>query len=205
MARATVVSHRRRQDEIAEVEIPKPRIAAVGRDVAEVVRYAGGWLFDQAMAGWDVSVLTLDDDNAQSVAILGAHAHDLGEVLRSGVGVGSCLSAVAVLAELYRAEQGVRDIVRNALESGCDEVLLWGDDEPADAALSQEVRLLDARGPGERPRVRRVALTGSPAPTRHRLSIAARAFKAHALTAARVPDPDTLVGTAEIFRSVMLP
>jgi hypothetical protein len=28
--------------------------------MADAVRFAGGWLFDQAMEGWDVTVLTPD-------------------------------------------------------------------------------------------------------------------------------------------------
>jgi hypothetical protein len=33
------------------------RLDAVAADVVDV-KFAGGWLFDRAMAGWDVTVLT---------------------------------------------------------------------------------------------------------------------------------------------------
>jgi hypothetical protein len=45
----------------------------------------------------------------------------------------------------------------------------------------------------------------APVPVRHRLSLAARAFKAQALAAARVPDADAVVTEAEVFRSLLLP
>jgi hypothetical protein len=55
-----------------------------------VVRSAGGWLFDQVMAGWDVTVLTTDDADARPAHILGARAGDLEAVLARRVR-GSCL------------------------------------------------------------------------------------------------------------------
>jgi hypothetical protein len=36
------------------------RLDVVASSVVDVVRFAGGWLFDRAMAGWDVSVLLTD-------------------------------------------------------------------------------------------------------------------------------------------------
>jgi hypothetical protein len=165
----------------------KPRVAAVARDAAEVVRFAGGWLFDQAMAGWDVNVLTLEDGDLQSLRILGAHAHDLAPVLQARGAAGKCLHAIAIPADLYRSDPGVRKIASRALESAPGELLLWGDDVPAD--LGPE--------PGLRRRLRR-----APMPVQYRLSFAARAFKAQALAAAQLCDPGTVVAEAESFVSV---
>jgi hypothetical protein len=36
----------------------RPRLAVLAPCISEAVRSAGGWLFDQVMAGWDVTVLT---------------------------------------------------------------------------------------------------------------------------------------------------
>jgi hypothetical protein len=162
----------------------KPRVAAVARDAAEVVRFAGGWLFDQAMAGWDVSVLTLEDGDARSLRILGAHRHDLAPVLESRAAPGSCLRAIAIPGELYRCDPGVRKIASRALASAPGELLLWGDGVPADLGSD----------PALRPRLRR-----APVPMLHRLSFAARAFKAQALAAAQVPDSGAAVSDAESF------
>ncbi|HUN37641.1 MAG TPA: hypothetical protein VMU95_37070 [Trebonia sp.] len=165
----------------------KPRVAAVARNAAEVVRFAGGWLFDQAMAGWEVNVLTLEDGDVRSLRILGAHRHDLAPVLESRSGAGSCLRAIAIPGELYRCDPGVRKIASRALAAAPGELLLWGDDVPADLGSD----------PGLRLRLRR-----APVPVLHRLSFAARAFKAQALAAARVPEPGEAASDAESFVSV---
>jgi hypothetical protein len=180
VARKTVAE----DETMAELSL-KPRVAVIGRDAAEVVRFSGGWMFDQALAGWDVNVLTLDDGNLRPLRILGASAHDLTPLLAPGVAVGQCLHSVVVPADLYHAEEGVRRIARNAMESGSAELLLWGEYLHPDLGLVRE-----SDGPG---------------PVRHRLSIAARAFKAQALAAARVADADAMVADAEVFRSVLLP
>jgi hypothetical protein len=171
-------------DSMAELSL-KSRVAVIGRDAAEVVRFSGGWMFDQALAGWDVNVLTLDDGNLRPLRILGASPHDLAPLLVPGVAVGQCLHAVVVPADLYHAEEGIRRIARNAMEAGSAELLLWDEDLIPDLGLVRQ--------------------SAGPVPVRHRLSIAARAFKAQALAAARVADADALVADAEVFRSVLLP
>ena len=50
------------------------RVDVVAADVADVVKFAGGWLFDRAMAGWDVTVLLVDHPDERPLQILGAHA-----------------------------------------------------------------------------------------------------------------------------------
>lgn len=121
-----------------------------------MVRFAGGWLFDQAMAGWDVNVLTADHGDLRPLRILGARAHDLDAALAAPVVPGSCLQIIAVPAELYHREARVRRVVLHARSA---EVRLWGD----------------------------IRHGGETQPVRHRLSFAARAFKAHALAAVGVP------------------
>jgi len=170
----------------AEISL-KPRVTAIARDAAEVVRFAGGWLFDKAMAGWETNVLTLDGGDLRSLQILGANSHDLASVLESQTALGHCLQAIAIPAELYRSDPGVRRIAGSTLESAPGELLLWGDDLPADLS----------RAPGGYPQLPRPAL-----PVQHQLSIAARVFKAHALAAARIPDPGEVVGAVESFRSI---
>jgi hypothetical protein len=136
-----------------------------------VVRLAGGWLFDQVMIGWDVTVLTTDQADARPLRILGVGTADLEIVLARQVR-GSCLQAIAVHADLYDADARIRRMTREAIE-GDTEVRLWGEGWPAD--------LDDAAGP-----------------VWHRLSVAARAFKAQALAAAAVPpDPGEVT---EVFR-----
>jgi hypothetical protein len=138
----------------------------------EVVRLAGGWLFDQVMAGWDVWVLTAEHTDSRPLRILGAHAVDL-DCAMSAPDPGPRPEAIAVHADLYRSDARVRRMVVEALTEGLAEVRLWGGQDTAGAG----------RGPGS---------------VRHELSVAARAFKAQALAAASVPAAPGEV--AEVFR-----
>jgi hypothetical protein len=58
----------------------RPRLTAIAPSAAEAVQYAGGWLFDQVMAGWDVTVITVEDDDPRPLDILGVRAQ-----LRRGI------------------------------------------------------------------------------------------------------------------------
>ena len=192
MARKAVLE----DESMAELSL-KPRVAVIGRDAAQVVRFSGGWMFDQALAGWDVNVLTLEDGNVRPLRILGANPHDLAPLLAPGIAVGQCLHAVVVPAALYHAEEGVRRIARNAMEAGSAELLLWDEEQSPAGGLPDPVPVGAVHGPG--------GPAQGPVPVRHRLSLAARAFKAQALAAARVPDADAVVAEAEVFRSLLLP
>ena len=61
------------------------RLDVVAASVADVVRFAGGWLFDRAMAGWDVTVLltdrVADHRDERPLHILGAQTLDLEDAL----------------------------------------------------------------------------------------------------------------------------
>jgi hypothetical protein len=140
--------------------------------MVEVVRSAGGWLFDQVMAGWDVTVITSDHADSRPLQILGARVRDLETTLAMPV-LGPCLSAVAVRSDLYDFDARVRRMVLTAFGEGLAEVRFWGDLRPGD-------------------------LDGRADPVWHRLSVAARAFKAQALAAAAAPaDPNEDI---EVFR-----
>jgi hypothetical protein len=138
----------------------RPRLAAIAPSVVEAVRFAGGWLFDQVMAGWDVTVLTSGDADARPAQILGARVADLEMVLARRVR-GSCLQGIALRADLYGSDARVRRMVDEAQE-GLAEIRLWGEGGPSE-------------------------LNGGAGPVRYQLSVAARAFKAQALAAAAIP------------------
>lgn len=145
----------------------------VAPSMVEVVRFAGGWVFDCVMAGWDVTVLTADFTDSRPLRILGARAGDL-ESAVALVSGSPRPRAIAVEAGLYGSNPRVRRMVRYALDEGVTEVRLWGERGPTqpDSRVSS---------------------------VQHRLSAAARAFKAHALAAAAAP-VDSIDGT-EMFTS----
>ena len=131
----------------------RPRLTAIAPTAAEVVRQAGGYLFDQALAGWDVTVITEDHPDPRPLRMLGARDRDI-QVLRAVPVAGRCLQAIALRADLCESEPAVRELVRVAVAAGGAEIRVWEDRWPD--------------GPGL---------------VSHHLSIAARAFKAQALAA----------------------
>jgi hypothetical protein len=137
------------------------RLDVLGTDAAELVRSAGGWMFDRAMAGWRVNAWLLDAAEPRPLQVLGVRAHRL----EPGVyGLdGEIAGGLAVSSDLVAAHGGVRDEVRSVLASGRAEVVLWGGQWPD-------------------------LLGGRAEPVRYRMSAAARTFKRHALMAADCPD-----------------
>jgi hypothetical protein len=149
------------------------RLDVVAADVVDVVRFAGGWLFDRAMAGWDVTVLLADHPDERPLQILGVHTIDLEYALAS-VGHRPVPQTLAAAADLLGCDSRVRQGVLQALDQGAIEVTWWG--EPWPGELDDSVGLVQ-----------------------HQLSAAAQAFKAQALAAAAVPVDS--IGLIETFRS----
>jgi hypothetical protein len=142
-------------------------MAAIAPTAADAIESAGGWLFDQALAGWDVTVITAEQADCRPLRILGARDCALESAL-SYRPDGSCLSVMALSAAMFACDERVRRMVLAAVESGLPELRLWGDAEVTGADFS---------GTG---------LDSAASPVAHRLSAAARAFKAQALAAAAV-------------------
>ena len=149
------------------------RLDVVAADVADVVRFAGGWLFDRSMAGWDVTVLVADHPDERPLQILGAQILDL-EYALATVGHRPPPQTLAAAADLFDCDSRVRQGVLQALDQGATEVTLWGQTWPAE--LDSHVSHVE-----------------------HRLSAAAQAFKAQAFAAAGLVAPP--IGGIETFRS----
>ncbi len=155
------------------------RLDVVAASVLDVVQFAGGWLFDRAMAGWDVTVLLMDladHADARPLQILGARVLDLEDALAS-VEFRPRPQALAAAADLFGCDSRVRQGVLQALDHGATEVTLWGETWPAE--LDDSVGLVQ-----------------------HRLSMAAQIFKSQALAAAA--EPRRVIENTEIFRSGLL-
>jgi hypothetical protein len=123
------------------------------------------------MAGWDVTVLVETDDDVRPLEILGADVLNLEFVLESW-DQRPHPQTVAVAANLFDCDDRVRRGVLGALEQGATEVTLWG--APLPTELDSSVDSVE-----------------------HRLSAAARAFKAQALAAVGVPGEP--IGLSETF------
>jgi hypothetical protein len=150
------------------------QLNVVGSTTQDVVESAGGWLCDRARAGWDVNVLVADGGDPRPLTILGATAIDLEDGFLSVVRSASHGGALAVSTDLLGADTRVRDEVVRVLKRGLTEVTVWGTQWPAELG-----RQADS--------------------IQHRVSSAARAFKAHALVAADV-STDAVTPTEALFR-----
>ncbi|KUH97013.1 hypothetical protein AU190_02445 [Mycolicibacterium acapulense] len=153
------------------------RLDIVAPTVTDAVKYAGGWIYDRVMAGWDVTVLVGGDEDVRPLTILGAETLDLETVLAEWE-ERPHPATVAVAANMIDRDARVLQHVRNALDQGATEVTLWGERMPAE-------------------------LDSSVDSVEHRLSAAARAFKAKALAAAGDPGAAE-VGGCEMFRCGMM-
>lgn len=102
------------------------RFDIVGRSVVDVVMAAGGWLYDRATAGWDVTVLIDDAEDTRPLQILGAKVLDLASVLTQWEHWPHP-QTIAVCAEMFDGHARVRQGVIDALEHSSTEVTLWGD------------------------------------------------------------------------------
>jgi len=152
----------------------KYRLDVVASSPADVVCSVGGWLYDRVRAGWDVNVLLPHGGDSRPLQILGVHAVDLDSQMLSA-STGCAARGLAVGADMFAADVRIRQEVLNALDRWMTEVTLWHDGWPLPV--------------GHRTTT-----------VQHVLSGAARAFKRHALTAARIPCP---VGPTETLRSDM--
>jgi hypothetical protein len=154
----------------AKDRLGKYQLDVTACDVADLVRSAGGWLYDRAMAGWDVNVVVTGECDLRPLQILGVNTHrpdpddDPPETPRALALAASC-DAVADDPELRAA-------LLRAMKRGGADVLIWGDSCP------QGIE----RGVG---------------PVEHELSAAARAFKRHALSALGLTES---VAPTETFR-----
>ena len=134
------------------------RLDVVAASTADAVHSAGGWLYDRAMAGWEVTVLLPQSCDSRPLRILGVGAMDLAAGFDR---TGSATLSLAVSGEVFAADDRIRETVLKALNHRLTEVALWGEGWP-------------------------LAVNRGMARVQHVLSSAARTFKGHALAAAGI-------------------
>ncbi|BBY06555.1 hypothetical protein [Mycobacterium noviomagense] len=151
------------------------RLDVVANTVVDVVRSAGGWLYDRVAAGWDVHVLLPHRGDTRPLQILGVHADDLDEQFApaSAPWLGQGL---AVSADVFAAHPRIRELVFEALDHRLTEVALWDDGWP-------------------------LAVGRRTTTVQHVLSGAARIFKSYALAEAGISAQPA--GPTETLRSDM--
>ena len=139
--------------------VDRYRLDVIATSVEDTIDRAGGWLFDRAMGGWEVTVLVPSCADVRPLRILGLKARHLDAALD---GPDTLPEAVCLAADMYVADDRVRRAVHGALMRETTEITLWGDH--CGLPLDREVVRVD-----------------------HRLSSAAGTFKSFARAAAGIP------------------
>lgn len=140
------------------------RLAVLAHDSDDVVARAGGWLFDQAQAGWEVVAALEQVDDIAPLHILGASVVELEGPL--SVPVHHIWPDLMVVSpEVLVADSRVRAGVQDCLDRGLLDIVVWDEDLPDDL----DHHFVEAH---------------------HHLSAAARAFKSRALAAGGAPADD---------------
>ena len=140
------------------------RCEVIARTALEVVSGIGGRLVDLVLAGWHVTAVLADSSDTRPLRVLGVMTVDLDSLL-AGLGREGLPQVLTVANDIYRSNDRVQSEVHTALDQRI-EVAVWN--SGAGAEIDAElVPVLSA--------------------TRHRLSVAARAFKARSLIAANRP------------------
>ena len=134
------------------------RVAIIAPSVLDAVHSVGGWVFDRVMAGWEVTVVVPDLGDPAPLRILGAIVVNLEDALGSPPdAVQIWPHELVVAATVFESDARVRAGVTANLEAHAEAIMFWG-------RCEEGVRNVE-----------------------HRLSVAARAFKASALMLAGAP------------------
>lgn len=144
----------------------KYQLDVIARDVVDLVGSAGGWLFDRAMAGWDVNVVLTEECDPRPLRILGVNTGR--RELDDDSSVQTRAPAIAASSGAVADDPELRANVLRAMKRGIGDVLLWGSSWPEGVERGFDL-------------------------VEHELSAAARAFKGHALAA--VGRSDVVVAT----------
>ena len=156
------------------------RLTVVTPTVADVVSCVGGWLVDRAMLGWDITVLIAQpQQDLRPLSILGVRSFAFDAVLKARMRL-PIRDGMSVAADLYFGDARVRRYVVRRVHQRQSEFTLWGQDRLVNSDDDQTT-------------------TTSAVTIEHRLSGAARTFKAHALGAALGSWPSGVVGATETF------
>jgi hypothetical protein len=145
------------------------RLMVLAADAIDAVTSAGGLIFDRSSSGWKVDVYLAEPSDGRPLRVLGVSSDGL--LPGALPGPTECPDALVIAGELYTGNKNVRHFFNAASRNQLTEVAIWGGEWPAELCSG----------------VGRVE---------HRLSIAARAFKAHSMDAAGV---QPLVEATESF------
>jgi hypothetical protein len=131
----------------------RPRLVVVASSSLDAVTFAGGWIFDRVMIGWQATVVTMGCTDFRPMRILGSDVADLESVLGEGR-MTPTPQAMIIDGRLYRSDARVRAMADGTMADGLDQIMLWNDGTPANrmqhrlsvAALAFKAQALVAVG-----------------------------------------------------------
>ena len=151
----------RSEPERGEPRVFPYQLDVVATDVVDAVGSAGGWLFDRAREGWEVTAFVPENCDPRPLHILGVKTLSLDYWIFGG---NRQPRALAVAADVVAGNSRVRTAVFAAVESGATQVSVWG--SKRSCSLAQ--RIDDGH---------------------HQLSAAAKAFKSQAMQRSKAVAP----------------
>lgn len=157
---------------VAAEPVIRHRLDVLASSVADVISSAGGWLADRALAGWDVNVFVPNSADGAALRILGVNTRVFSEFVAKKRDLHRP-TALAVSASALRDDARVRARLAAECKRGIAEITIWGDAGSADVDVNLQA-------------------------VQHIPSVAAHAFKTHALRAAA---PGSAAAAVEVFHS----
>ena len=114
----------------AHQHVLRYRLAVLAPNARHVVEHAGGWLFDRAMSGWEVTVALTDVSDVAPLRILGATVLEWEGPLAVPMHH-RFPNVLAVDPELLATDDRIRVGLLESLRRGLFEVVLWDQTLPA--------------------------------------------------------------------------
>jgi len=116
------------------------RLEVLTQNVRDVVKEAGGWLFDLSKAGWDVTVIVLGPEETRPFRILGLNVIELN---RSAVGSERrpYPHVLAIAPDLLAQDPNVKRRSTRAMKARLTEVVLYGVSQQDEGRRGDDVML----------------------------------------------------------------
>ena len=108
------------------------RMALLATSAADAVDGLGGWMFDAALAGWEVTVVVTERGDERALAVLGAVSLDL-DAIADPVFRATAFDVFALSTDLFDRDQRVRAAYSAMDRDRRADVIWWGPDAPTDA------------------------------------------------------------------------
>ena len=120
--------------------IPRYRLDVVAESVSDVVSLAAGWLFDHAMAGWDVTVALIRPTDNRALRILGTKTAGVETVIADSVAHPPAARSLAAFSGVWQRDRRIHTWLHETLHDTPTTVTVWGRPWPPEWGLESAAR-----------------------------------------------------------------